>query len=41
MHTPYVFTTPMKEMSVENFMQAYLSGIFAHKGGSIAILGDN
>ena len=30
----------MKEKSAEN-VQAYPSNIFAHKGGSIAILGDN
>ena len=27
--------------SAENIVQAYLSGIFAHKGGSIAMLSDN
>ena len=31
----------MKETSAENVMQTYLSGIFADKGGSIAILSDN
>ena len=31
----------MKEKSAESVMQAYLSGIFAHKGGSIAILISN
>ena len=30
----------MKDKSSENVMQAYLSNIFAHKGGSIAILSD-
>ena len=41
MHTLYVFTVPMEEKSAENVMQAYLSGIFAHKGGSTAILSDD
>ena len=36
----YRFTVPMKEMSAENVKQAYLSGILAHKGGSVAILSD-
>ena len=36
-----VFAIPMKEKSVENVVQAHLSGICAHKGGSIAILSDN
>ena len=40
MHTPYVFAICMKEKSAEN-VQAYLSVIFTHKGGSIAILSDN
>ena len=31
----------LKEKSVENFTQVYLSNIFAHKGDSIAILSDN
>ena len=31
----------MKEKSVENVAQAYLSGILVHKGGSVAILSDN
>ena len=31
----------MKEESAENVIQAYLSGILAHKGGSVAILSDN
>ena len=31
----------MKEKSAENVGQAYLAGIFAHKGGSIAIISDN
>ena len=37
----YVFAIPMKETSAENVVQAYLSGISAHKGGSISILSDN
>ena len=40
MHT-YVFVLPMKEKSAENVILAYLSNIFAHKGGSIAILSNN
>ena len=36
MHTSYVFAILMKEKSAEN-VQSYLSAIFAHKGGSIAI----
>ena len=31
----------MKEKSAENFVQADIPGIFAHKGCSIAILNDN
>ena len=31
----------MKEKSAENVVQAYLLGILAHKGGSVAILSDN
>ena len=31
----------MKEKSTENVVQAYLSGILANKGGSVAILSDN
>ena len=31
----------MKEKSTENVVQAYLSGIITHKGGSIAIPSDN
>ena len=41
MHKSCVFTIPMKEKSAENVMQAYLSNIFVHKGGNIAILSDN
>ena len=40
-YMPYVFSILMMEKSTENAIQAYLSGIFAHKGGSIAILSDN
>ena len=35
------FAVCMKEKSVENVVQAYLSGILAHKGRSVAILSDN
>ena len=31
----------MKKRSAENVVQAYLSGIFTNKGGSIATLSDN
>ena len=31
----------MKEQSAENVVQAYLSGILAYKGESVAILTDN
>ena len=31
----------MKEKSAENVVLAYLSGILAHKDGSVAILNDN
>ena len=31
----------MKEKSAENVVQPYVSGIFAHKGGSIVILSYN
>ena len=31
----------MKKQSAENVVKAYLSGILAHKGGSVAILNDN
>ena len=31
----------MKEKTAENVVQAYLSGVLAHKGGSVAILSDN
>ena len=31
----------MKETLVENVVQAYSSGILAHKGGCVAILSDN
>ena len=37
----YVFAIQMKETSAKNVVQAYLSGILAHKGRSIAILSDN
>ena len=36
-----VFAILLKETSTENVVQVYLSGIFAHKGGSIAVLSDN
>ena len=41
LHTSYVFTIQMKKTSAENIVQAYLSCILAHKGGSVAILSDN
>ena len=41
LHTSYVFAIPIKEISDENVIQAYLCGILAHKGESIAILSDN
>ena len=41
MNTSYVFAIPMKEESVENVVQSYLSGIFAPNGGSITILSYN
>ena len=37
----YLFAVTMKEKSAENVLQAYLSGILAHKDGSITILSDN
>ena len=39
--TSYLFAVPMEERSAENVIQAYLSGILAHKSGSVAILSDN
>ena len=41
LHTSYIFAVPMKEKSVENVVQAYLSNILAQKDGSMAILHDN
>ena len=41
LHISYVFAVLMKEKSAENVVQAYLSGILAHKGGSVAILSGN
>ena len=41
MHTSYVFAITMKEKSAENVEQAYLSGLFTQKGGSIATFSDN
>ena len=38
LHTSYMFTILMKEKSAENVIQAYFSGISAHKGKSEAIL---
>ena len=40
-NTSYVFGIAIEEQAAENFIQASLSGILAHKGGSIAILSDN
>ena len=34
----YVFAILMRANSAENVLKAYLSGIFSHKGGSIACL---
>ena len=39
--TSYVFASLMKEKFAKNVVQAYLSGILAHKGESVAILSDN
>ena len=36
-----IFAVPMMEKSAENIVQAYLSGMLAHRGGSVAILSDN
>ena len=36
-----MLTIPIEEKCAENVVQAYLSGILAHKGESAAILGDN
>ena len=41
MHPSYVFTISMNKKSAENVLQAYLSNIFDHKGGSVAILSNN
>ena len=41
LHISYLFAVPMKERSAENVIQAYLLGILAHKGGSVAILSNN
>ena len=41
LHTSYVFAAPMKKKSVKIVVQAYLSVILDHKGGSVAILSDN
>ena len=40
MHT-YVFSIPFRRKLAENVAQAYLTGLFAHEGGSIAILSKN
>ena len=37
----YVFAILMKEKSAENVIQSYLSGILAHKAGTVVILCDN
>ena len=36
-----MFTVPIKEKSAEDVGLGYLSGIPAHKGGSVAISNDN
>ena len=41
LHTPYIFTVPIKKISAENIVQAYLSNILTWKGGNVAILSDN
>ena len=41
MHISHVFAITMKEKPAENVVQTYMSGIFTHKGGNIAILSDN
>ena len=41
LHISYVFEVPIKEKSAEYVVQAYLSNIHTHKGGSVAILSDN
>ena len=41
LHASYMFAVVMKEISAENVVQAYLSGVLSHKGGSVAILSDN
>ena len=41
LHMSYVFTILKKEKSAENVVQAYMSGILPHKGGSVAILSNN
>ena len=41
LHVPYVLAIQAKDKSAENVVQAYLSGILAQKGGSVAILGGN
>ena len=40
-HTSYMFMVLIKKKSGDNIVQAYLSGILANKGGSIAQLSDN
>ena len=41
LNTSYVFTVPMKGKSTEKAVQACLSGMLAHKCGSVAILSNN
>ena len=41
LHTSYDFAIPMMEKAAENVVQTYLSGIQAHKGGSVAQLSNN
>ena len=41
MPRPYVFAVPIKEKLAESVVQAYLSGIFGYKWGSIANPSDN
>ena len=41
LHMSYMFAISMKEKSAENVVKAYLSGMLAHNGRSVAISSDN
>ena len=41
MYAHVICVCHVNKKSAENIVQAYLPGIFAHKGGSVAILSDN